>query len=99
MPRIPLTFHFGKSTTPDGLFDVNEGTVIGFGKYVVGALGTLEFLQPVIGQDIVLSNQHAHGVWGASSLLLDDPDHFYSHVDLTYKTPPPGAPAAEQSNI
>ena len=74
--------------------------MIGHGKYVVSAGATLDFIYGVNdGQTIKLSNKHPGGVYGAASLAINDPRDFHGKIDLTYKDPPPGAPAMEQSNI
>ena len=100
MTKIPTLIHNGTTVTPSNTYDDIDGNVVGHGMYVVSAGATLDFLYGVgRGQHIVLSNQHPGEVYGASSLAINDPADFHGKVDLSYVAPPPGAPAAEQSNI
>ncbi len=100
MTKHPTLINNGKIVTPSNAYDDIEANVIGHGKYVVSAGATLDFLYGVGGgQTIKLSNKHPGGVYGASSLAINDPADFHGQVDLRYKVAPPGAPAAEQPNI
>src|SRR3954464_7520010 len=100
MAKIATLVHNGRTATPPNAFDDIEVNVVGHGTYVVSAGATLDFLYGVGGgQVIVLSNQHPGGVYGASSLAINDPTNFHGKVDLSYIAPPAGAPAAEQSSV
>jgi hypothetical protein len=100
MTKIPTLIHNGTTVISPGTYDDVWDNVIGHGTYVVSAGASLDFLYGVGGgQTIELSNQSPNGVWGASSLLLNHPADFHAAVDLTYKAPPAGAPAMEQSHV
>jgi hypothetical protein len=101
MTKIPTIVHNGTILTPANTWDNIQDNVVGHGTYVVGTGATLSFLYGVDGgQTIALSNHPTAGAYVANALIIDDPMDFHGHVDLSYVTPPPGAPAAnEQSNI